>query len=133
MSSEGHLSRDTIRRIETHIAALGEYDQDKAYQAERRLIRFSSKAIGRLIEVAGSSDPQVRFRAVWVLGKSRDARAFETILRLTEDADASVAYDATLALAERGNLHALEPLRRLVGKTAMGAPETALLRLGYRV
>ena len=66
---------------------------------------------------------------MWALGKIRDVYAYETILRLTQDADDAVAYDATLALAELGDLRALEPLRRMV-KTMNGAPEIALARLG---
>src|SRR5205823_11170429 len=52
----------------------------------------------------------VRFRAVWALGKTRDPRAYETILRLTDDPDERVRYDATLALGELGDMRAVEPL-----------------------
>lgn len=123
------MSPDTVKRIENHIVALGDPNPTKSYQAERRLIRFGSKAVPNLTEAAASPDPQVRFRAVWALGKIRDVYAYETILRLTQDADDAVAYDATLALAELGDVRALEPLRRML-KTMNGAPEIALARLG---
>ena len=126
------LSSDTVRRISRHIATLSDPDQPKSYRAECRLIRFGSKAVSQLIEAASSPDAQVRFRAVWALGKSRDPRSFETILRLTEDPDEAVAYDATLALAELGDARAVMPLQLLQGRNS-GAPQMALTRLGQPV
>lgn len=128
------LPADTRRRIERHIADLADCDQEKSFRAERRLIRFGSKAVEHLIQAAHSPDPQVRFRSVWALGKVGDARAFEAILRLTHDMDERVAYDAILALGELGDLRAVPELRAMVGRFSAesgmaGLPEEALARL----
>lgn len=104
------LSSDSRRRIAKHIDNLGSPDDKTAQQAERYLIRFGRKGVEPLIEVASSPDPQVRFRAVWALGKSRDSRALPTILHLTDDPDERVCYDAILALGELGDTRAVPVL-----------------------
>ena len=117
MTESLKLSADTRRRIAGYIAYLGDADSRVAYNAERRLIRFGAKAVEALLIAATDPDPQVRFRAVWALGKSQASRAFEVICALTEDADEAVRYDATRALGELGDLRAvpfLESLARQV-------------------
>jgi HEAT repeat protein len=107
------LSRDTQRRIERHIANLASPDSDIAIKAELRLIRFGSKAVDALIPATGNSNAQVRFRAVWALGKIADPHGFEAIARLTRDEDERVWYDAMHALAEFGDLRAVPVLADL--------------------
>jgi len=117
------MSRDTLRRIQGHIRNLADPDDKTSYQAERRLMRFGPRAVELLIVAATDPNPRVRFRAVWVLGKSRDLRAFPAILHLTRDPDGRVSYDATLALGELGDTRAVPHLTALVGQAG---PEDAL-------
>ena len=107
------LSADTRHRIAGHIARLGDADSQIAHDAERRLIHFGAKAIEALLMAASDPNPQVRYRAVWALGKSRAERAFEVICALTEDADEAVRYDATRALGELGDRRAVPFLKSL--------------------
>jgi HEAT repeat protein len=69
-----------------------------------------ARALGELVAACDHPNPVVRFRAVCALGKTRDPRAFETILCLTDDPDERVRYDATLALGELGDMRAAEAL-----------------------
>ncbi|MDQ2730057.1 MAG: GNAT family N-acetyltransferase [Armatimonadota bacterium] len=129
------LSADTRRRIHKHIINLGSPDKTVSEEAERRLIRFGPKAVEQVLGVAGSSDPQVRFRAVWILGKSRDERALPAILRLTDDPDGRVRYDAVMALGELGSPAAVPVLQQLKTRTGdpaevSGAAHMALAKLG---
>ncbi len=48
-----------------------------------------------------------------MLGYTHDPRAYETILRLTDDPDERVRYDATVALGILGDERAIEPLTRI--------------------
>ncbi len=101
------------RRIAGHIASLGSADGETALDAERRLIRFGAKAVDALLDAASDPRPQVRYRAVWALGKSGADRAFPVICALTEDEDGAVRYDATLALGELGDPRAVPFLEEL--------------------
>jgi len=129
------ISADTRSRIERHIGNLGSSDTAIALAAERRLIRFGTKAVDLLIDAANNVDPQVRFRSVWALGKSRDERALPTILRLTHDVDEAVAYDAIMALGELGDMRAVPHLLELAAmpddeRSLVSASRTALWKLG---
>lgn len=131
-------SADTLRRIQVHLSNLGSRDDATAQQAERRLIRFGAKAVEPLVAAANSEDPQVRFRVVWALGKSRDPDALPTIVRLTQDPDERVAHDAVLALGELADLRAVPRLEELAGQIEderglVSASRTALSRLGKPV
>jgi len=69
---------------------------------------------------------------VWILAKSKDTSAFKTILRLTEDPDRRVQYDAALGLGELGDKRAIEHLRVLAERSdlescCLGA-QSALLK-----
>ena len=100
------LSADTRRRIGKHIAQLGA-DRDVATRAELRLLRFGKKAVGQLLEIMSSDSPQVRFHAVYLLGKSGDPEVFPVIVRLVSDPDASVRYDAVMSLGYLGDPRAI--------------------------
>ncbi|MBV9852354.1 MAG: HEAT repeat domain-containing protein [Armatimonadetes bacterium] len=129
------ISPDSARRIRKHIVDLASADKAISYRAERRLIRFGPKAVEALLEAAKNPGAQVRYRAVWALGKIRDPRAFETILAMTDDPQEEVAYDATLALGELGDPRAIPPLAERVRRAAnedvlAGASAAALMKFG---
>lgn len=132
-------SADTRRRIAGHVANLGSPDDRTAQEAERHLIRFGAKAVDALLVAVSDPRPQVRYRAVWALGKSGDVRAFPALCALTEDGDEAVCYDATLALGELGDPRAvlfLEDLAQRITRedTRLGAALSALMKLagGHR-
>ena len=132
------ISTDTLRRIRGHIRNIGSLDDAKAQRAERRLIQFGPKATELLTAATASADPQVRFRAVWALGKGQDARSLPAILELTEDPDRAVAYDAVLALGELGDLRAVPRLAELSARTEderglVSASWMSLRKLGQTV
>ncbi len=128
------LSKDTRRRIQKHLAHLGSTDEAIAQKAERRLIWFGRKAVEQVLPATFSPDPKVRFRAVWVLGKSQDERTLPAILRLTDDPDKRVRYDAVLALGESGHPQAVSALQAIRQRTSdpaqvASAAESALAKL----
>lgn len=88
------------RRIGQLIAELGTRNQLAALRAEGRLIKIGPPAVEALMAATTSGDAQVRFRAVWALGKIGDRRALRVIMALTADRDARVAYDAATVLDE---------------------------------
>jgi HEAT repeat protein len=101
------------KQIQQHIENLDSADFDTSCRAEGYLIRYyGSRALVPLIWACGNPNATVRFRAVWALGQTLDPRAYEIILRLIDDPDQRVRYDATIALGILGDLRALEPLRR---------------------
>ena|SRR5579883_2898429 len=113
------MTADTRRRIEAHIANLGDEDQNIALSAQRRLIRFGTKAVDALTKACESANPQVRYRAVWALGKIGDNCAYGTILRLTNDPAGEVSYDAFMALGVLGDERAIVPLADKVRHAAI--------------
>jgi HEAT repeat protein len=132
------LSADTRRRIAGHIAALASEEDTVAQTAERRLVRFGGKAVDALIQATTDSNPQVRFRAVWALGKIGDARAFDSIVALTNDKDEAVWYDATFALGELRDARAIPLLtasmyRREEEQIRSGVAAMALMKFGAAV
>ena len=132
------LSADTLRRIRRHIANLGNPDATISFSVEIRLIRFGPKAVPFLIEVTNSTDSQVRFRAVWALGKIRDPSALATIMHLTHDPIGHVAYDAIMALGELGDDRAIPYLQELAAgpddeRCLVSASRQALAKLGHPI
>ena len=93
-------ARNRAKRIEHLVTQLGGLDQRAALRAEGRLIHYGTLAVEALMEATASENPQVRFRAVWALGKIGDQRALALIRALTNDPDARVAYDAATVLQE---------------------------------
>ena len=128
------VSRDTLLRVQKHMIALDSPDQSLALKAENRLIRFGSKAVEPLFSALSHPNPAVRFRAVWVLGFSKDPRAFNAICSLLEDEDERVRYDATIALGHYGDERAVPLLWKLVQNRddlSLGsAARIALLKFG---
>lgn len=119
------------RQVQGHIKKLGNAAQEVALRAQRFLItKYGSGAIENLIEACSSPDPQTRFRSVWILGHTRDPRAYDTILTLTKDPDEKVRYDATLALGVLGDERALVPLAEMCREGSELPASEALVKLG---
>lgn len=134
ISQEG-VSADTRRRIAGHIASLSSPDAKTSYGAERRLMRFGAQAVPQLLPLVFDGNPQVRFRVAWVLGKTKDQRAYPALIALTEDVDEAVQYDATVALGELGELRAVPFLKELARRVPRedgraSAAMTALEKFG---
>ena len=133
--SQGGVSADTRRRIGRHIASLGSPDPKTSYGAERRLMRFGTRAVPQLLPLVSDDSPQVRFRVAWILGKTKDPRAYPALIVLTEDAEGAIQYDATMALGELGDLRAVPFLKELARRVPRedgraSAAMTALMKLG---
>jgi HEAT repeat protein len=102
-------------------------------------MRYAGRAVPRLLPLANHSDPRVRFRVVWLLGKSQSSAAYPAIVERIEDSDARVAYDAIMALGEFGDPRSIPLLQelasRLVGRSdeLLGAALMALAKLGVEV
>lgn len=125
------VSADTRRRIAGHIANLGSSDDETALRAEARLMRFGARAVPQILAMVSDDSAQVRFRAAWILGKSRDPLAYPALAALTEDPDEAVRYDATLALGELGDARAVPFLKRLAQRVPRedGRASTAMAAL----
>lgn len=127
------------RRMARLIDQLGSPHDDTAARAEARLIQHGETAVGPVLSLATHPDPRMRFRVVWVLGKSRLPDVFSAVLGLTEDPDPRVAYDAIMALGELGDPRAIQPLQELIALHA-GHPDAldsaaamALVKLGAEI
>lgn len=101
-----------------------------------RLSRMHGQAVSHVEPLIKHADPRVRYRAVWILGKSRDPDVFETILSCVEDPDHRVVYDALMALGDLGDRRAISYLRALADhfdddpNGLDGAARIALTKLG---
>ena len=103
----------------SHLIKKLEHPSDRvAGKAEKRLALFGRSAIPRLRPLAYHSNPQVRYRVVWILGKTRDPDVFETILSRVDDPDHRVAYDAIMALGSLGDQRAIPHLRMYAEQSA---------------
>ena len=122
--------------IQNLITKLEHPSDDVAVKAERRLIWLGKRTIPQMLPKINHADPRVRFRAVWVLGKTRDPAAFDAIRSCVEDSDHRVAYDAMMALGELGDSRAVPLLEALASKyhghpdSLDSAAKSALLKLG---
>ena len=122
-------------QIKNYIADLASPDEEIQCRAEDALIDARVTAVDALIDAMKDPNPQVRFRAVWALGKIGDSRAYPTIVELTHDPDSAVSYDAIMALGELGDARAVEPLIELVRRydedeVPAGAAGNALAKIG---
>jgi len=101
-------SSDMKRRIRHHIDNLGHEDERVARRSEQYLVDcYGAEAIHELIEACEDPNPNVRHRAVWVIGHTRDPAAYDSIMRLTRDADFNVMADAILGLGRLGDIRAM--------------------------
>lgn len=110
-----------LKRVTNDLALLGSPNKGVALLAEHRLLRSAArlrraggKVIEALIEATRHPNPQVRFRALWVLAATHAPSACATVLALTSDPDAAVRYDAAMALGRFGYVEAIGPLVNLV-------------------
>jgi HEAT repeat protein len=69
--------------------------------------------------------PEIRARAVYVLGILRWRPAFKPLLKLLRDKSASVRLNAIYAISEVGGPNAVEPLLTIVKDAKRGATEQA--------
>jgi HEAT repeat protein len=120
------------KRMLRHIENLGNSDKAAACRAESYLIRsYLPDLFDNVLPLCDSPDPQTRFRAVWILGKTGDHRAHGVILRLTDDPDERVRYDATIALGILNDDRAMEPLLAILALDDETRPAgIALSRMG---
>ncbi len=131
-----YKERKTQERIAEHIANLGSEDKNTAYLAETYLVRYyGRRAFDQLSVALQHSNPQVRYRAAWVLGYTHDPRAFDLILPLLEDPDPEVRYDAAIALGILGDQRSVAPLIARIHKRdeehyVDAAAADGLVRLG---
>jgi HEAT repeat protein len=122
----------TMARIRRHIDNLNSPDEAVSSRAEGYLMRYyGARALEPLIEACDHPNPVVRFRALWALAHTRDRLAYDTILRLMDDPDERVRYDATVALGVLGDLRAVEPLAEPLLRDDETRPAVmAFIRLG---
>lgn len=126
-------------QIDRLVEQLSDPSDTVCARAEKRLMRYADRAVPRLQTLANHPDPRVRFRVVWLLGKSQCPAAYRTIVERIEDSDARVAYDAIMALGEFGDLRSIPLLQELASRLAgrseelLGAALMALAKLGVEV
>jgi HEAT repeat protein len=120
------------RRLERQLTLLQDSDEKVGKAAEKHIIeRYGARAIPGLIPLCDHQDPQVRCRVVWILGQTQDASVLNTILRMTDDLDEEVRYDAVVALGKFGNRDAIRPLIEIALETEESQPAfLALTELG---
>ena len=107
------IRADTRRRIAGHLVNLASDDDATATQAELRLLRFGNKAIGQLLALVGSENPRLRFRVVYLLGKTGESEVFPVVASFVYDPDDFVRYDAVMALGYLGDPRAIPLLEEL--------------------
>lgn len=123
---------EKIRKL---IDDLSSPDEEIQCRAEADLIYVGKDAVDLLIDAADSPNPQVRYHAVWALGKIGDNRAYSTILKHTKDDDSSVSYDSIMSLGELGDAVAIEPLIDIIRsceEASSNAAATALVKFGKK-
>jgi HEAT repeat protein len=131
-----NMRASTSKRIADHVASLSAPDMAEAEHAESCLIRYyGARATEHLLAAVGSENAAVRHRVAWVLGHTRDARAFDALVRLTRDPDGGVRYDAAIALGILDDPRSVDALAAIVGggdvaTDLKGAAANGLQRLG---
>ena len=108
------MGKSVEERIRRHIENFANPDLHVSSMAERYMLRhYGVRAIDQLIKACDHTNPMTRLRAAWVLGYTKDPRAYGPILRLTEDPNERVRYDATVALGILGDKRGLQHLLRM--------------------
>ena len=122
------LSADSRRRVARHIEDLGSDVETLAIAAERHLIHYGARAVDALSAATSSDNAQVRFRAVYALGKIGDRRALDCLTSCAQDEDPRVAQEAVVALGGLADGRAVTPLLELID--AVHAEEDAKYQAG---
>lgn len=95
--------------IKTLIEKLNAQDVNVKAASVKALVEAGEPAVGPLIKVLNSKDPEIRENAAITLGKIKDERAIDPLIKLLTDEEWEVESAATSALVEIGE-PAVEPL-----------------------
>ena len=91
--------------------------EPKSGAAELLLLRHYAKdACTELLEHVEHPDTLVRCRVAWILGHSRDPRAYEPLVQFLGDSSPDVRYDAAIALGVLGDPRAKPVLMALAAR-----------------
>jgi HEAT repeat protein len=85
---------------EPQIAQLQSLQSDVREKAAGKLVLYGEQIVPRLIEEASSDYTRVRFEVARILGRIRDPRATEAMIRLLDDSSFNVAAYAAWGLGE---------------------------------
>ena len=120
----------SLRRL---LAQLNCGDDELAEAAARVLPDFGERALAALSEMCASENVESRWWATRALGELPGSAATELLVKRLKDEDAEVRVVAILALGQRADLAAVQPLTEMLhecgGYLARHAAE-ALSRLG---
>lgn len=98
--------------LEPHIALLKSMQPEVREKAAGKLVIYAERAVPRLIEETGSEYTRVRFEVARILGRIRDPRAIEALIRLLDDRSYNVASYAAWGLGEMRAADAVHELLR---------------------
>ena len=86
----------------------------------------SKDRVEKLIIALHHPEPETMYRAAWLLGEAKDARAVKPLIQLIQESDdVYAAHAAVKALGEIGNAEAREFLRILLTHPAQMVREEA--------
>ena len=99
--------------IEVLIENFNEQDVDIKADSVKALVEAGEPAVGPLIQALDSKDPEIRENAAITLGKIKDERAIDPLIKLLTDEEWEVESASTNALVEIGG-PAVEPLIKIL-------------------
>ncbi|MDY0130649.1 MAG: HEAT repeat domain-containing protein, partial [Methanosarcina vacuolata] len=99
--------------IEALIENLNAQDVDVKADSIKTLVEAGENAVGPLIQALDSKDPEIRENAAITLGKIKDERAIDPLIKLLTDEEWEVESAANNALVEIGK-PAVEPLIKIL-------------------
>jgi HEAT repeat protein len=67
-----------------------------------------------LLELAGDTDPVIRFQAAYALGQLGTPAAIKQLQAMVDDPDAGTRYNAAVALAHRGDVKSIDTLTEML-------------------
>ncbi len=88
------LSLVQKEKIEADIALLAGPDDDARYKAIHRLGRRKGHVVEYLVKATASPNLEVRFGAIFALGRIHDPRTFPVLLQMTTDPYWDIRWDA---------------------------------------
>lgn len=113
MSSHQRYGARKRRRAKRYVRDLGHRRLDRAYGCALRAGALGAAAVPGLVAATRSTSWEVRYRAAWALGLTRDAGALPVMVALLDDPSPEVRYDTASALGMLGQVGAVEPLLAL--------------------